>query len=202
MSKHWFKRFVKNSMSNTGKHAKRELEILEKITLSTKADPMILQFKDEIIALCDKFGKSGQSGGSAPYATYMMARCVEQLIEQLPITPIFDDDQYWELKDDGTGIMQNIRCSCLFKNKEGKAFYIDAIKFRDPDGKCYSNASAFISGVEIKSSQFIKGFPFIPITFIIDRSMVGGRETVTYPKQLDAVWRHYKQMGNTSLIIN
>jgi len=192
----WFKK----GLSNTGKHAKRELEILEKITRSTKADPMILQLKDELIALCDKFGKSGQSGGSAPYATYMIARTVEQLTEQLPITPIFDDDEYWELKDDG--LMQNNRCSCLFKNAEGKAFNIDAIKFRDPDGKCYSNASAFISGVEIKSSQFIKGFPFIPMTFIIDRSMVGGRETVTYPKQLDPVWRHYKQMGNTSLIIN
>ena len=192
----WFKK----GLSNTGKHAEREYAILEKINLTTKANPIILEFKDEIIALCDKFGKSGQSGGSRPYATYMIARCVEQLLERLPITPIFDDDQYWEEREDG--IQQNNRCSCLFKNAEGKAFYIDAIKFRDPDGKCYSNASAFISGVEIKSSQFIKGFPFIPMTFIIDRSMVGGRETVTYPKQLDAVWRHYKQMGNTSLIIN
>ena len=50
-------------MSNTKNKAVVEFEILEK----TVKDAIISPFKDEILALVDKFGESGQSGGSAPY---------------------------------------------------------------------------------------------------------------------------------------
>jgi hypothetical protein len=50
-------------MTNTQSHAKRELEILFKTT----PDAIIREFETEILALCEKFGQSGQSGGSAPF---------------------------------------------------------------------------------------------------------------------------------------
>ena len=51
--------------SYTATHAERELEIL----LKTVKDPIIAPFKEELIALCDRFGKSGQSEnfGALPY---------------------------------------------------------------------------------------------------------------------------------------
>lgn len=190
MSKRWFKTlFV---MSNTGRHAEREFEILEKISLTAKVRPIILDFKDEIIALCDKFADSGQSGGSAPYANYLMVRTIEQLCEQLPITPIFDDDEtLWEAREGN--VLQNKRCSGLFKDAEGKCYYVNAIKFRDPDGQLLTAASAFSSGIEIKTTQYIKGFPFVPMTFIVDRMQLGGRDVVKFPAQMKAVYQHYKQ---------
>lgn len=51
-------------MTKLQQHAKRELELLAK----TVPDALATPFTTEILTLCEAFAKSGQSGGSAPYA--------------------------------------------------------------------------------------------------------------------------------------
>jgi hypothetical protein len=46
-------------MNNISKHAKNELDIL----FSQNPEHLLVDFKEEIIYLCEKFGNSGQSGG-------------------------------------------------------------------------------------------------------------------------------------------
>ena len=49
-----------NIMTNTQSHAQVEFDILGE----TNPNAIALEFKDEILAICEKFGKSGQRGVS------------------------------------------------------------------------------------------------------------------------------------------
>ena len=75
----------------TQSHAERELDILEK----NVPDAIINPFRKELIAICKKFGKSGQSGGSAPYVASALSQAVEHLCMQQTICPIMGTDDEW-----------------------------------------------------------------------------------------------------------
>jgi hypothetical protein len=76
--------------SNALKFAEIELDILSK----TVEDPIVRDFIPEILALVDRFGKSGQSGGSAPTVATVIANTFKKLCLFEPITPItgIDDE--------------------------------------------------------------------------------------------------------------
>ena len=71
-------------MTNTQKFAKQELDILA----ATVPDAIVTPFAKEILALCEAFGKSGQSGGSAPYTASVIAQAVKKLCLQEPICDV------------------------------------------------------------------------------------------------------------------
>lgn len=153
--------------SNTYNYAKNEFDLMEKIHSDEKEDdkPAILEFKEEILALVDKFGHSGQSGGSAPYVAEIVANAVKDLCLQKPIMLITGDESEWvEVSKD---LFQNKRCSGLFKSKDG-VYYLDAIVFKDQENSYFSGSALDENGKEILSRQFIKGFPFEPKTFYIE----------------------------------
>ncbi len=61
-------------MTNTYLHAKREFEVLNKTWTKDKNPderPIILDFEDEILALAEKFGLSGQSGGAVRHLLHL-----------------------------------------------------------------------------------------------------------------------------------
>lgn len=162
-------------MSNTRKFAERELEILCKSATDPNDRPIIEQFIPEIIALCDKFGRSGQSGGSAPYVASALSQAIEKLCLQEPIGPITGIDAEWvdvSSYGDGRGKndikYQNCRCSALFKNFVGRVWYLDAINWKDEKGAVWSGSAILQSGEKIHTKQFIKSFPFEPKTFYVD----------------------------------
>lgn len=156
-------------MSNIKTHAERELDILVK----TVDDPIIKDFIPEILALCEKFGNSGQSGASAPYTASAICEAVKKLMLFKPICPIQGTDEEW---NDVSGIggskggkvLQNNRCSAIFKEDGGQAYYLDAITWKTQTGSTWSGTAKTADGKEIKSRQFIKEFPFKPKTFVID----------------------------------
>lgn len=155
--------------SNTYYFAKRELSILSKSAVDPNDRPIIEPFKKEILELCDKFGKSGQSGGSAPYTASAICQSLKKLLLEEPICPIMDiPDEWVDLSSysDGEYVLQNKRCSGLFKSKDG-CWYIDAIIFKEENGITYSGW-AIDNNVVITSRQYVKSFPFIPKTFYID----------------------------------
>lgn len=156
-------------MTNTQKFAKRELDILE----ATTPDAIITPFAKEILALCEAFGKSGQSGGSAPYTASAISRAVKKLMLQEPICDVTGHETEWvdvsEISD-GEILWQNSRCSGLFKYPDGKLSYVDAIVWKGEEdwgtftGRVYIDEKDFEL---IGSSQFAK-LPFKPKTFYID----------------------------------
>ena len=166
---HWANVFPLGEPTNTQKFAKRELDILE----ATTPDAIILPFTKEILALCEAFGKSGQSGGSAPYTASAITQAVKKLCLQEPICDVTGHDNEWvdvsEISD-GEILWQNSRCSGLFKYPDGKLSYVDAIVWKGEEdwdtftGRVYIDEKDFEL---IGSSQFAK-LPFKPKTFYID----------------------------------
>jgi len=184
--------------SKTGSKAQEELEILIK-SVPDNDKCIIEEFIPEILALVDKFGKSGQSGGSAPYVSAFLADVVKKLCMQEPISPVTGIDDEWgdvEAGQDKT-IYQNKRCSALFK-ENNKAHYLDAIVWKTQKGSTWSGSAQLSNGKEILSRQFIKGFPFTPKTFFVD---VIEEETskdnwvfhVKDESQLDKVFEYYEK---------
>lgn len=149
-------------MTNTYLHAKRELDIL----FSTTPDAIIRDFGPELLALCEKFGQSGQSGGSAPFTAGALADAVKKLCLHKPIAPITGEDSEWANVYDK--VFQNKRLSNIFKGDEdGRPYFLEAIIFKSQSGSCFSG-NVMSSKGEITSRQYIKAFPFTPKTFYID----------------------------------
>lgn len=154
-------------MTNTKTHAQSEFEILS----ATTPDAVVLEFKDEILALCEKFGMSGQSGGSAPYISSIISSSVKKLLMFETISPLTGEDSEWCDVSNGPDdvLYQNKRNCAVFKDKDG-VWYLDAIVWcGDTPGESGNNWDNFSGTVEgIRSRQFIKEFPFTPKTFRID----------------------------------
>lgn len=146
-------------MTNTQSHAKRELDIL----LKTMPDAIIRDFIPEILALCEAFGKSGQSGGSAPYVASALSQAIKKLLLFGTICPLQGtDDEWMEVGDDQ---YQNKRKGDVFKHgKDGRAYYLDAIVWQGEDD--YDTFTGSVNGVS--SRQYVKSFPFEPKTFYVN----------------------------------
>ncbi len=192
-------------MTNTRNFAKQELDILA----TTVPDAIVTPFANEILALCEAFGKSGQSGGSAPMTASAISQAVKHLMLQEPICPITGVDEEWvnirDISDEDEMMYQNKRCSALFKSKSGKCWYVDAIvKKVVQTGHCFTGSfwlskEDFLAGDKTKkigSAQYVKSFPFTPKTFYIDviEEEVAKDDWEMYlkdPKQLEKVWKYY-----------
>ena len=156
-------------MTNSYEHAKSELEILSKTT----PDSVIAEFTPEILALCEKFGKSGQSGGSASYVVEAISEAVKKLLSFEPIGPLTGEASEWFVVSETPGglhLLQNNRHSAVFKEGvDGQPYFIDAIVFDGNIGGRFNSQHGISHGKSIISSrQYIKGFPFTPKTFYID----------------------------------
>lgn len=177
-------------------YAKRELDILSK----TVNEPIIEPFTNEILALCEKFGKSGQSGGSAPYTACALADAIKKLCMQRPLCDITGIDEEWNEVTEMNGgevLYQNKRCYSVFKEANGRSYYVDAIVFKDQKGDTFTSGSVKLpNGDLIKSAQHIKEFPFKPKTFYIDVISTETKKdwwesTVKNVNQLKAVYKYY-----------
>lgn len=199
-------------MSKTKSHAERELDILIKAT----PDAIVRHFVPEIIALCEAFGNSGQSGGSAPYTATALSQVIKKLCLFETIAPLTGKDDEWsdtgESLDKGepTGHYQNNRYSAVFKDgQDGQAYYSSGIVFQGEE-----EYDTFTGNVgDVSSRQYIKSFPFNPKKFYIDvvKEYYDGKpdETKEYyeedhtdgkryykyvikdPKQLEEVYEYY-----------
>ena len=201
-------------MTNTQSFAKQELDILA----ATVPDAIVTPFANEILALCEAFGKSGQSGGSAPMTASAISQAVKHLMLQEPICPVTGIDEEWvnvrEVSEEDEMMYQNKRCSALFKSKSGKCWYIDAIVWKGEEEYDTFTGGVYIDDKNfelIGSSQYVK-LPFKPKTFYIDvvRVPISKEEAeerkmhfienekddcyytiLKDPKQLDKVFKYY-----------
>jgi hypothetical protein len=195
-------------MTNTARHAQRELEILSNNALESDNRPIIEPFKKEIIALCERFGKSGQSGGSAPFTAQALSQAIKKLLLQETICPIMGLEDEWvnvsEISD-GRPMYQNKREGGLFKDgKDGVPYYVDAIIKRTDNGNTWHGSfwmsrEDYLTGntdLKISPKAYIKSFPFEPKTFYIDviEEEVAKDDWEMYikdHKQLKQVWEYY-----------
>lgn len=159
-----------DNMTNTQKFAKQELDILA----ATVPDAIVTPFAKEILALCEAFGNSGQSGGSAPYTASAISQAVKKLLLQEPLCDVTGHENEWsDVSEMGNGsiLYQNSRCSALFKDGiNTKPHYLDAIVWKGVEDWDTFTGRVYIDDKDfelIGSSQFVK-LPFKPKTFYID----------------------------------
>lgn len=192
--------------SNTASFAKRELDILVASSTDPENRPIIEPFIPEILELCEKFGLSGQSGGSAPYTATALSQAIKKLCLQEPIMPMTGiDDEWVDVGHMGSPnekqvVWQNRRCGNLFKDSEHNAYYLDAIIVKTQNGQTYSTNCGAIckDGSKIYSRNYVKEFPFTPKTFYIDviEKEVAPNDFEFYvkdEKQLKRVWKYYNR---------
>lgn len=181
--------------TNAKSFAEAEIDILLKLHPTDDDPPIIKDFIPEILALVDKFGKSGQSGGSAPYTASAIADSVKKLCLFKPICDITGDDSEWGTGMSGYG--QNKRCSALFKNNsDGKCYYLDAISFKTGNSSWSTEHVKLPDGSTIGSRQYVKSFPWKPKTFYINviETEVAKDDwefSIEDVAQLDEVWAYY-----------
>ena len=139
-------------MSNTLKHAKKELALLgyEPIEQLKEDDPN-RWIQENILELLEVFSKQGHSGTSAPYVIGMF----HKLASHEPIKPLTGEDDEWEKIDFQT--WQNIRCSRVFKYADGKTIDIQGKVFEASDGSRYTCNDSCTDVV----------FPYMPTTEIV-----------------------------------
>lgn len=207
-------------MTNTQKFAKRELDILA----ATVPDAIVIPFKEEILALCEAFGNSGQSGGSAPYAASAIAKAIKKLLLQEPICDVTGHESEWKDMTEWfyEATYQNKRCSALFRiGIDGRAYYLNAIVWKGTEDYDTFTGRVYLDNInfyEISSHQYVR-FPFKPKTFYIDviRVMIteeeAKRQKIHYSKekkgscyytlvkdttQLQKVFKYYEKCINSN----
>jgi len=154
-------------MTNTYVNAQKELEILSKEVPGA----VILPFSKEILNLCEAFGKSGQSGMSAPMVASALSQAIKKLLLQEPICEITGRDEEWVdvAYVQNSPLFQNSRCSGIFKQPEGCS-YVDAIVWQGEERWDTFTGRVYVDDTLqelIGSSQYVT-FPFTPKTFYVD----------------------------------
>lgn len=102
--------------------------------------------RENALELIDVFSKQGHSGSSAPH----LVGIFEKLARYEPLGPITGVADEWS--EVGEGMWQNLRCSHVFKDSDGRAYDIEGKIFRSPNGSCYTN----------RESRVYIEFPYTP----------------------------------------
>lgn len=132
-------------------HAKRELHVLG--LDNDGSDGMNKMMYNNIMEMIETFSKQGHSGFSANYAIAILTK----LLSYKPLCPLTGNDDEWvEIADTKEGpLYQNNRCCGVFKNgKDGAAYFIDGIVWKEENGACYTN----------RHSRVPVTFPYTPST--------------------------------------
>lgn len=91
----------------------------------------------DVEALFEVFEKQGHSGMSAELISFIFKR----LADWKPLTPLTGEDDEWNegyVDHNGDTILQNKRCSAVFKNvTTGECKYLDGKIFSDNGGKTW-----------------------------------------------------------------
>lgn len=105
-----------------------------------------------VMLLVEEFAKEEHSGGSA-----MMAMSLFEKVARFePLTPLTGNDDEWT--EVAEGIWQNRRCPHVFKGADQRAYDLDAVIFRQPNGVCFTSSN---------SRRFIE-FPYTPKREYVD----------------------------------
>ena len=140
-------------------HAKKEMELAGLYREDSVYGGMI---PESVLELMEVFAKQGHSGGSAP----IVADIFYKLAMYKNLSPVTGEDDEW--METGDNVFQNKRCSALFKQgKDGRAYYLDAVIWKTQNGGTFSGQADLMTE-KYYSRNYVKAFPFIPKTFVID----------------------------------
>jgi len=152
-------------MSNYNSHAMTEFRAAGWVDENGNyCDEMQQAICEGVLKLLEVFSEEGHSCSSAPYTIKLF----ETLASFKPIVPLTGEDWEWlELDYDHRVSYQNIRCSHVFKDADGRAYDIEGIVFYD----WYTDEDGVkqMSHYTCKDSHVYIEFPYTPKTDFIER---------------------------------
>lgn len=164
-------------MGNILDHAKCELELAG--FLDSDKDFYGGMTGKAVLELIECFENQGHSGMSAG----IVIQLFEKLANFKPIRPITGSAEEWSSDTFDGETFQNRRLSSLFKKGlYGKAYYLDAIVWEEPNGCRFTGT---VDG--ITSRQFVK-FPFEPKTFYVK---IDDNRKIIDLETLEKVFQYY-----------
>jgi hypothetical protein len=144
-------RILLNRDNNLVQHALIELEVAGYFD----ADRMSALAAHGAVDLVRVFSTQEHSGFSASFMRHLF----HKLVAYEPLGPLTGVDSEWMDVSDMSGVTmyQNRRCGHVFKDRDGRAYDLDAVVFEQPEGGRYTGR---------RSRQFIT-FPYTPRTVIV-----------------------------------
>ena len=184
-------------------HFEKELNIMR--AQVEKDDELIIEpYVDVIKQVCKTFAKVGWDSGTAPMAATVLSSTLKAILGFQILSPLTGEDSEWDsrskLLDDD--IYQNNRDTSVFKESDGRCSFNNAIIWQGEE--IWDRFHGVVEN--IGSSHYIKEFPFMPRTFIIDvysetfnptnpKHLKNQGKTEIYfikdPKQLEEVFKYY-----------
>lgn len=148
--------FRKKEPSGLRLHALRELKAAGYAPIGECEDGPDKWMQESVLELLEVFSKQGHSGFSAPHCIDLF----KKLASYEPLVPLSGNDEEWMDVGEMSGypIWQNKRCHHVFKEGDGKAYDIDGIIFREPNGCSYTS----------KESRVYIDFPYTPTRKYVD----------------------------------
>lgn len=146
-------------------HFERELEIMRKQV--DEDDELIIEpFVDSVKEVCKAFAKEGFSGGSAPMYASVLASTIKSVLGFQILSPLLGDDSEWNdiRMSAGYVLFQNNRDSAVFKQEDGKCTYNNCIIWQGEES--WDRFTGVVEGIH--SKHYVREFPFMPKTFIVD----------------------------------
>jgi|GEM_PF-1161834 len=105
-----------------------------------------------VLKMVREFSEEGHSGMSAGLAINLF----KKVGSYEPLVPLTGADDEWQ--EVGEGTFQNIRCSHVFRDADGRAYDIDGRVFREPNGCTYTS----------HDSRVYVEFPYTPKREYVD----------------------------------
>lgn len=130
-------------------HAEKELKIAGLFDKDSDYGGML---GPAIMKMIREFSAEGHSGYSARLALQIF----EKVASFEPLTPLTGADDEWN--EVGEGVFQNVRCSHVFKDADGRAYDIEGKIFREPGGGCFTSGD----------SRVYVTFPYTPAREYVD----------------------------------
>ena len=124
---------------NLYEYAKNELDILEKSCKSEESLKLQKAMDDSILNVIKVFADQNYSGSTASYALSTLKR----LLTYKPLTSLTGEDSEWEdiSQYQGKPGWQNKRCPSIFKEEDGKCFWVEGKYFSDDEGHTWYTCS-------------------------------------------------------------
>lgn len=134
---------LRDSESNLCSHARRELRACG---LFGEDDFYGGMTGEAVMDLVTVFASHGHSGMSADLVRSLFGK----VADYQPLSPLTGEDSEWNEVSDG--VLQNNRCSHVFRELDGEAYDSEGRIFKDKDGSCFTS---FDSRVNVE-------FPYTP----------------------------------------
>ena len=158
--------------SNSVRHAKREFLALGYKPIAECEEGPDKWVQQNVLELLGVFAEQGHSGFSAPWVISMFSK----LANHEPLCPLTGEDHEWnDTTEYGSSLtsFQNLRCSRVFKDGDGRAYDIYGIVFEHApgtknEGSCFTGTFS-VDGIKY-SSRVDVVFPYTPVkkTVLVD----------------------------------